>query len=236
MLPSAIIQSVSHLSIDYLRQDNRRLFMLGAGGHAKVLLDALIFSGFKVDGVVDPVLAETDEFWRAIAVIGDDDGLLKTGPAEIMLVNGIGSLPGKSLRQRLFAQFRMAGFNFLSVVHPSALMGSGVVLGEGTQLMAGSIVQADSTIGDNSIVNTGALIDHDCVIGSHVHIAPGVVISGGVKVGDGAHIGTGASIIQGVAIGAGAVIGAGTVVVKDVPALHKLVGQSAEPATKMDLE
>jgi sugar O-acyltransferase (sialic acid O-acetyltransferase NeuD family) len=236
MLPSVIIQLVSHLSIDYLRLENRRLVMLGAGGHAKVLLDALTSSGVRVYGVVDPVLAETDEFWRGIAVIGNEDELLKIGPAEIVLVNGIGSLPGKSLRQQLFAQFRTAGFSFMSVVHTSALMGSGVVLGEGVQLMAGSIVQADSTIGDNSIVNTGALIDHDCVVGSHVHIAPGVVISGGVKVGNGAHIGTGASIIQGVAIGAGAVIGAGTVVLKDIPDYHKLLGHPPEPATKMDLE
>jgi sugar O-acyltransferase (sialic acid O-acetyltransferase NeuD family) len=236
MLPNVIIQSVSHLNIDYLHQDNCRIVLLGAGGHAKVLLDVLIASGVKVDGVVDPILAENGGFWRGIAVIGNDDELLKIGPAEIVLVNGIGSLPGKSLRQRLFAQFRTAGFRFISVVHPSALMGSGVVLGEGVQLMAGSIVQADSTIGDNSIVNTGALIDHDCVFGSHVHIAPGVVISGGVRVGNGAHIGTGVSIIQGMAIGAGAVIGAGTVVLKDIPDYHKLLGHPPEPATKMDLE
>jgi sugar O-acyltransferase (sialic acid O-acetyltransferase NeuD family) len=213
MLPNVIIQSVSHLNIDYLHQDNCRIVLLGAGGHAKVLLDVLIASGVKVDGVVDPILAENGGFWRGIAVIGNDDELLKIGPAEIVLVNGIGSLPGKSLRQRLFAQFRTAGFRFISVVHPSALMGSGVVLGEGVQLMAGSIVQADSTIGDNSIVNTGALIDHDCVFGSH-----------------------GVSIIQGMAIGAGAVIGAGTVVLKDIPDYHKLLGHPPEPATKMDLE
>lgn len=214
----------------------RDVILLGAGGHAKVLLDALKLTGVQVKGVVDPALAGTSKLWRGIPVIGNDDDLLKLKPDHVVLINGTGSLPYSSLRQRLFHRFTESGFQFMSVIHPSALIGAGVALGEGAQIMAGVIIQADTTIGNNSIINTGALVDHDCVIGRDVHLAPGVVVSGGVCIGDGAHIGTGSSIIQGVSIGAGAIVGAGTVVVKDVPERHKLLGQAPQPLTKLDSE
>lgn len=214
----------------------RDVILLGAGGHAKVLLDALMLADIVVKGIVDPVLAGTSTLWRGIPVVGNDDDLLKLKPGQVILVNGTGSLPSNSLRQRLFSRFTEAGFEFMNVVHPSALIGAGVELAEGVQVMAGAIIQADTTIGKNSIINTGALVDHDCAIGRDVHIAPGVVISGGVRIGNGAHIGTGASIIQGVAIGEGAVVGAGTVVVKNVPAHHKIVGHSPRSSIKLDLE
>lgn len=214
----------------------RDVILLGAGGHAKVLLDALMISGIGVKGIIDPVLAGTSTLWRGISVIGNDDDLLKLNPNQVILVNGTGSLPSSSLRQRLFSRFTEAGFRFMSVVHPSALVGTGTELGEGVQIMAGAIVQADTSIGNNSIINTGALVDHDCLIGRNVHLAPGVVVSGGVSIGEGAHIGTGSSIIQGVSVGSGAIVGAGTVVLRDVPERHKLLGQSPRPLIKLDAE
>lgn len=212
------------------------VILLGAGGHAKVLLDALMLADIVVTGIVDPVLAGTSTIWRGIPVVGNDDDLLKLKPDQVILVNGAGSLPSNSLRQQLFSRFTEAGFRFMNVVHPSAMIGAGVELAEGVQVMAGAILQADTTIGKNSIINTGAIIDHDCAIGSDVHIAPGVVISGGVRIGNGAHIGTGASIIQGVTIGECAVVGAGTVVVKNVQENHKIVGQSPGASIKLELD
>lgn len=201
-----------------------------------MLLDALLLAGIGVNGVVDPVLAGKNTSWRGIPVIGNDDDLLKLNLDQVILVNGTGSLPSSGLRQRLFCRFREVGFQFLSVIHPSTLIGAGVDLGEGVQIMAGAIIQADTAIGNNSIINTGVLVDHDCLIGRDVHLAPGVVVSGGVTIGEGAHIGTGSSIIQGVSIGAGAIVGAGTVVVKDVPERHKLLGQAPRPLIKLDSE
>lgn len=229
-----ITQEESLLSVNLSFVETRDVILLGAGGHAKVLLDALMHADIVVKGIVDPVLAGTSTLWRGISVIGNDNDLLKLKPSQVILVNGTGSLPSNSLRQQLFSRFTQAGFEFMNVIHPSALIGAGVELAEGVQVMAGAIIQSDTTIGNNSIINTGALVDHDCTIGCDVHIAPGAVISGGVKVGNGAHIGTGASIIQGVAIGEGAVVGAGSVVVKNVAAHQKIVGYSPLLSIKLD--
>lgn len=214
--------------------ESRDIILLGAGGHSKVVLDALQLANFLVKGVVDPDLARTITLWRGINVIGNDNYLLKQNPDKVVLVNGTGSLPFNSLRKRLFDRYSEAGFEFMNVIHPSALIGTGVELDEGAQIMAGAIIQTDTRIGKNSIVNTGTFIDHDCIIGHNVHIAPGVVISGGVNVGDGTHIGTGASIIQSVSIGDGALVGAGTIVVKNIPPKHKLVGHHSPSSIKLD--
>ena len=214
----------------------QKVILLGAGGHAKVLLDTLQLSGITMDGVSDPGFGKTEKLWRGIAVLGDDNDVLQMNPAEVVLVNGVGSLPGQGLRQQVFRKFKESGFGFLNVIHPFSAIGTGVETGEGFQVMAGAVIQADSRIGSNVIVNTGALIDHDCQIGCHTHIAPGAVLSGGVTVGHGCHIGTGASVVQGVSIGLGSVIGAGTVVVKNVPEGSVLMGQPPQPARKFFTE
>ena len=212
------------LSVDIQVGDRRKVVILGTGGHAKVVLDALRAQGVRVEGVVDPELVKTETVWRAVPVLGSDADLLELDPKDFLVVNGVGSLPGNDLRQKLFKKFKSAGFDFLAVVHPSTFIGSGVTLGEGAQIMAGSIIQPDCQVGENAIVNTGAKLDHDCRIGADVHIAPGVTISGHVVIEDGVHIGTGASVVQGVTIGRGAVIGAGTVVIESIPEYSKLMG------------
>jgi UDP-perosamine 4-acetyltransferase len=106
-------------------------------------------------------------------------------------------------------------------------------LGEGVQIMAGTVVQPGSKIGDNTILNTRSSVDHDCEIGAHVHIAPGVTLSGGVRVHDDAHIGAGAVLIQGVEVGASSLVAAGSVVIHAVPANTRVAGM---PARKLNDE
>ena len=203
----------------------QKIIVLGAGGHAKVVVDTLRAQGITVDGIVDPHLAKSETLWRGLNVLGSDEKLLELDTNDYLLVNGVGSLPGNNLRQKLFTKFKVAGFDFLTIIHPTAIIGAGVQLEEGVQVMAGAIIQPDCHVAKNTILNTGVTLDHDCRVGANVHIAPGVNISGDVVISDGAHVGTGASIVQGVTIGKGSLIGAGTVVVRSVPDNAKLLGQ-----------
>ncbi len=202
------------------------VILLGAGGHAKVVLDLLRALDHRVLGVCDPLLTDQNiSRWRDLPVLGSDEAVNRHSPDSIMIANGAGSLPGRYLRRRLHDQFVGSGYRFVTLVHPSALLGSGVELGQGVQIMAGVIVQADTAIGNDVILNTGSRIDHDGLIGDHVHVAPGAVISGGVMVSDGCHIGPGSVIIQGVKLGMGAVVGAGTTVLSDIKAHCQVTGQ-----------
>ena len=199
------------------------VIIIGAGGHARVLLDALQLSGCKVLGFVDPAFAKGSQGPGGLPVLGGDEALKDYSVSAVQLVNGIGSIGPTTSRGAVYRRGKEAGFSFARVVHPAAVVSASATLGEGVQIMAGCIVQSGAEIGANSIVNTRASVDHDCKIGETVHIAPGVTLSGNVRVGDRAHIGTGAVVIQGISIGADSLVAAGAVVYRDVPEAGRLI-------------
>ncbi|WP_018132196.1 acetyltransferase [Effusibacillus pohliae] len=207
---------------------SRPVIVLGGGGHAKVLIDTLLLQNRKVLGVTVPVGEFFGKSLLGIRCIGNDDTILEYPADSIELVNGIGSVAAPDLRKRIFESFKGLGYEFTSVVHPSAVISAEAELAEGVQVMAGAIIQTGSSIGANTIVNTKVSVDHDCAIGNHVHLAPGVTLSGGVQVGDEVHIGTGATVIQGVRIGKNSIIGAGALVLNDVAEGVTVVGVPAK--------
>jgi sugar O-acyltransferase (sialic acid O-acetyltransferase NeuD family) len=194
---------------------DRSWILLGAGGHAKVVLGLARALGLRVIGVCDPGLASAgDTSWRGIPVIGDDSALAKHDTHEVALLNGIGQVPGSATRKRIHQQLSTAGFEFPALVHPGAMVDGTATLAEGVQVMAGAVVQADASIGTGTIVNTGARVDHDCRIGQHVHIAPGAVLCGGVVVGDDAFLGAACTILPQIDIGPQALVAAGAVLAR----------------------
>jgi sugar O-acyltransferase (sialic acid O-acetyltransferase NeuD family) len=208
-----------------------RIIAVGAGGHLRVLLDALRLQGLAVEGIVDADAATHGTVRFGLPVLGDDSVLLRQPRLDVRLLNAIGSIgvcTPASARHGVFARFKERGYGFCTVIHPSAVISSDTTLAEGVQIMAGVVLQPGVSVAENTIINTRAAVDHDCRIGAHVHLAPGVTLSGGVTVGEGVHIGTGAVVIQGVTIGAGATIAAGAVVVKDVPAGVLVLGVPAK--------
>ena len=204
------------------------IVIVGAGGHARVVIATLRACNAKIAFAVDsdPKLHGKDV--SGIEIRGSDELLLKHSPKEFELANGLGSTGSTDRRRDVFDRFRERGFRFRSVVHPTAWVAEDVKMGAGVQLMAGSIVQPGTVLQDNSLLNTGAQVDHDCQVGAHSHIAPGAVLSGGVRVGVGAHVGAGAVIIQGLSVGDGSIIGAGAVVLGDVPAGSLAIGNPAQ--------
>lgn len=203
------------------------VLILGAGGHAKVLVEALLQSGVMITGITDPDPSLAGTNILGVPVLGDDHLVHNCQTSDIFLVNGLGSVGLPTRRKELFERFQKSGYRFANVIHPSTIIASDAILGEGTQIMAGSVIQPGCRIGFNSIVNTRVSVDHDCLIGNHVHIAPGVTLSGDVQIGDCVHIGTGASMIQGISIGNNSLIAAGAVVISNVIAMTKVRGVPA---------
>jgi len=200
---------------------NKPVIVIGAGGHAAVLVDTLKQLNQEVIAVVSPENALSHAVFDGVLHLQNDDDVLRYSPQEVTLVNGIGSIPEgsikASLRTKLYQHFKTHGYQFSSVISPYAIISPYATLAEGVQIMANSVIQTGAIIGENSIINTAAVIEHDCNIGSHNHIAPGAVLSGSVRTGEHVHIGTGASVIQGVNIDKNVVVGAGAVVSKNVP-------------------
>jgi sugar O-acyltransferase (sialic acid O-acetyltransferase NeuD family) len=198
--------------------DNIKVIILGAGGHAKVLIDSLMASGVSVWGCTTLDRHLVNSNLLGVPVHIGDQVIEQFDKNHIELVNGVGSssLVNKN-RQKIYNLWKSKGYKFHSVIHPNASIEQSVKLESGVQIMSGVTIQPDCFIGENTIINTRASIDHDCKIGKNVHIAPGVIMSGGVTVGDGSFIGVGAVVIQGVKIGSGCMVAAGAVAVKDIP-------------------
>lgn len=207
---------------------NKLIFVLGAGGHASVLVDILKQQKMTISGLFSKEGSISRSALSDIPTFNDEDEIFQSDHDAVSIVNGIGSLPSSSLRTKLYRKFHEQGYSFLQVISPKALVSNFATLGEGVQVMPGAIIQAGATIGDNTIINTGAIIEHDCVIGNHCHIAPGVTLSGQVTIGDFVHIGTGANVIQNVSIGDGAIIGAGANIINSVSARSTIFGIRAE--------
>jgi sugar O-acyltransferase (sialic acid O-acetyltransferase NeuD family) len=205
------------------------LIVIGGGGHAKVLLEALMLGGAHVLGLTDVSSARVGTTVLGVPVLGGDEVVRRYAPGEIGLVNGVGSVGSTQLRAEVYGRFTQEGYTFVSVVHRSAVVSPSAILRPGVQVMAGAVVQAEALIEEDAIVNTGATVDHDCRIGRHVHLAPGVTLSGAVSIGKSTHVGSGATVVQGVRIGAQCVIAAGALVVADIPDGHRVAGVPARP-------
>ena len=198
------------------------VYVLGAGGHAKVVVSTLQALGHGVRAVFDDDRRKWGDRLLGVPVRGALDELQRLPPARSVI--GIGD---NATRRALAERFQM--IDWMTVVHPKAEVHPSVQLGPGTVVFAGAIVQPDSVIGTHTIINTGATIDHDCIIGDYVHIAPGTHLAGGVRLGEGVFLGIGSVVIPGVKIGRWTTVGAGGVIIKDLPAGVLAVGVPANP-------
>lgn len=194
----------------------KNIMIVGGGGHAKVLISAILSTGeYTINGIVDQKL-KPDCIVSGVPVIGNDELLLQDEMRKSCLAIGVGLMELDGRRRMLYEHFSEMGYMFPVIIHSSAIVASDVVVKDGTQIMAGVIIQPCVSIGTNCIINTGAVIEHDCIVEDHCHISPGVTLGGGVSVGEESLIGLGASVLPGVQIGKKVVIGAGSVVTKNV--------------------
>lgn len=197
--------------------------VLCAGGHSRVVIEALISRGIRPAAVTDCDAARVGTKVGSIPITGCDDDILKMSVDDVELANGLGNRAsrtdsGLSGRRELFGRFAARGYKFPVIIHASAVVATDAALGAGAQIMAGAVIQPASRIGHNVLVNSRAVVEHDCIVGDHAHVAPGAVLCGGVSIGESAHIGAGAVVLTGVTVGAGAIVAAGAVVAKNVAA------------------
>ncbi len=192
--------------------------IIGAGGHAKVVIDAIVLQGqYKPVAITDSDPKRRGSSVMGIPVVGGDEQLPELlGKSIKHVAIGVGSVKDNLARKRLFDMAVGYGFIPVIVVHPDAVIAASVVIGRGSVVLAGAIVNPDARIGENVVVNTGAIIEHDCEVQSHAHICSGVRLSGGVIVKEGVFVGSGSVVKQHIRIGEWATIGMGSIVVRAV--------------------
>lgn len=193
------------------------IFVFGAGGHAKVVLDVIEKQGiYKTVSLFDDEESlRGTEFYGYPVVGGRKD--IAFGRKSLTAAKCIIAIGDNRTRLEVAEWMLGQSFELITAAHCSSQLARGVTLGPNTVVMAGSIINSDATIGASVIINTAASVDHDCLISDGVHIAPGCHLCGNVTVGEGAFLGAGTIVTPGVKIGEYATIGAGSVVINDVP-------------------
>lgn len=182
---------------------NRIVYLYGASGHAKVVMDIAKLTHFDVPCLIDdnPAVNEL----AGVPVVHSSEGLTP-------IIVTIGDC---QIRRRIVE--KLGARDYLTLIHPSSIKAESVRLGVGNVVMAGAILNPYVVVGNHCIINTGASVDHDSIIHDFVHIAPHCTLCGEVEIGEGTWVGAGTTIIQGIHIGKNCFIGAGAVVVKDIP-------------------
>jgi sugar O-acyltransferase (sialic acid O-acetyltransferase NeuD family) len=195
------------------------LTILGAGGHAKVVIDACRSVGINVCRVYDDDRSLAGAIIMGVTVGGS---ILEALQTEANLHLAIGSAAVR-------ARYGQPGLDirFPPLVHSHAWVSESAFVSQGVFVGAGAVVQAEAWIGRHVIVNSLALIEHDARIGAYSHIAPGARLGGNVTIGEGTLVGIGATVLPGIAVGSSVIIGAGAVVLSDVPDSSTIVGNPA---------
>lgn len=193
----------------------KRIMILGAGGHGRVVADIARLNGYtdirflddnienrfcKIDGHIDD-FAEFIENYDFFVAIGDNE-----------------------TRKQIFEKLTAFKANVVTLIHPNAVVCQDVKIGRCSVVMAGAVINTNVTIGDGVIINTSSSVDHDCVVGNYVHVSVGVHVAGSVCIGDCVFIGAGATVINNLSIVENCKIGAGAIVVSDIKSSGTYVG------------
>jgi sugar O-acyltransferase (sialic acid O-acetyltransferase NeuD family) len=203
-----------------------KIIVIGGGGHAKVLISILKKCSYEVVGY-------TDDCDRGnilgVSYLGKDSVLKEIGRESRVsrAVVGIGKVDCSDARLRIQEDVKRLGFTFPIITSPRASINEDVVLGEGTVVFDGAVINSGARIGRACIINSNSTVEHDCMIDDDVHIGPGAAVSGGVEIGHHCMIGVGASIRHGVTIASRSLIGAGATVSRNIQDSGTYVGTPA---------
>ena len=195
----------------------RKIVLIGGGGHCKSVLDSLLRNKEYDEIVITDNDIPVGTMIMGCRVAGNDDvlpELLRSGFTDAFIT--VGSIKSSRLRRILFEKALALGFNMVSIADSSAVVSDHATIGKGVFIGKNAVVNAHAEIGDAAIINTASVIEHECKVGSFVHISVGTKLCGNVTVGDDTFVGAGSVVIQGTVIGSNVVIGAGSTVLANV--------------------
>jgi sugar O-acyltransferase (sialic acid O-acetyltransferase NeuD family) len=207
------------------------IIIIGGGGHCRDLLWLLKdLEAFEIQGIVDDRLP-VGSLVGDVAVVGGNEELRRfTKSAAVVAIGN--SRRRKQVFDLIEAEY--PGFDFPTIIHPTAKIAPGVSIGKGTVVCAGCILSSKVSLGSHCIANLGAIIGHDVEIGDFCSVGPGVVIAGGARIANGCELGANASIRGGVSMGQGSMAALGAAVMNDVAPQVLVIGNPARPIRELN--
>ena len=195
---------------------NKRVIIIGAGGHSKVVADIVRENGDSVVGFLDDSYTEKREFYASYVIGRVSDYTKYKNDCEFIIAIG-----SNEVRKRISGELHC---NWYTAIHPSAVVSESAKIGEGTVVMANAVINADATVGKHCIINTATVVEHDCTVGDYSHLSPRSVVCGATSIGSHVWLGTGSTVVNVVSVCDGVTIGAGGVVVRSINEAGTYVG------------
>ncbi|MFB7138215.1 acetyltransferase [Gottfriedia sp. NPDC056225] len=197
-----------------------KIIILGNGGHSKVIQEMVV--SLKIHKII-AILDEKIEFEKKEnGIIYAPFSAIKSLMAhDVKVVIAVGD---NFARKKIVKTLELKDDQYISIFHPSSVISSSAIIGNGTVVMPKSVINAGAIIGSHCIINTASIVEHDNIVGNFSHVSPNSTLTGSVTLGEGVHIGASATLIPGIKIGEWSVIGAGSTVIQDIPSFSKAVG------------
>ncbi|WP_237486946.1 NeuD/PglB/VioB family sugar acetyltransferase [Pelagerythrobacter marinus] len=200
--------------------------LFGAGGHGRVVASQLTQAGVRSIVFCDHALQGQSVCGYPVPFASVQDILAAGSDLRVVVTLGDNERR-RQLHERLAERIASA-----VIIEPGRVYTDHIA--EGTQILAGAVVNVEARIGAGTIINTNAVVEHDCSVGSFSHVAPGAVIGGGAVVGDGVLIGAGAVVLPGVRVASGAIVGGGALVARDISHGGTWTGVPARPQQRVN--
>jgi sugar O-acyltransferase (sialic acid O-acetyltransferase NeuD family) len=191
---------------------SRSVAIVGAGALGRLAVNILQLNKQKIHGFFDDNL-KTGTIIDGIEVRGPLAQLSKD-KGKFDLVIGVGDV---KIRKRIFEDLSAQGFNFATVIHPSACVAATSVVGQGCLIKDNAVVEINAQIGVNSIIGNCSIICHDTQVGSHCRVSPGVVVAGFSRIGDECYLAPNVSVDRKITIGRQSIIASGCTIWKNIP-------------------
>lgn len=199
-----------------MAENDKKLILVGGGGHCKAVIDVAVSAGRTVLGIIDNALPVGSKILN-IPVIGGDDNIAKFADNDTEFLITVGQVKSSSIRHKLAEKILQAnGTLSKPLVASTAHIADGTEIGRGTVIMHNAIINSDTTVGENCIINTGAIVEHDCRIGDFVHVSTGAIVNGVSSVGNDVFVGSHVTIANVKSVVSNTIIGAGAVVTNDI--------------------
>lgn len=211
-----------------LENNMEKVIIFGASGHAKVIIESILLSKeYEIAGLIDSYKPKGQKL-LGYEILGKED--LVQNLFDQGITKGVIAIGDNWQRMKMYERIIeiAPGFEFITVVHPSAIISPFSKIGKGTVILSSATINTDANIGDFCIINTDANFGHDGILGDFSSLAPGVTTGGNVTIGKCSAISLGTSIIQGVRIGDHSLVGACSLLLHDVKDLVLVYGQPAK--------
>ena len=190
---------------------NKKLAIIGAGGHGKVVGEIGLLNGYKDIHFFDDKIIEIKNY--PFTIIGNLVKLkdsLKNYDAFFVAIGD------NELRCKIASSLRKEKVNIVSLIHPKSTISKFSTIENGTCVMANAVVNPGTLIKEGAIINTSASVDHDCVIENYAHVSANCTLAGGVSIGKFTLVGVHTAVHPGIHVGNNVKIGIGSKVYKNI--------------------